>query len=213
MFLAICSDILLLALLFFSLYQLKWVGLKEQYFFSIYVLVIVVIEAIGMYYQYVLVKNNSMIYNYYFLISALYYSYIFSRVYSNKWSKGIVFFIGCLAAFQVVKRLPEGAFYRNDCLATSSNLILLVYFIMMCLVYFLDIILIPKKKKLSDSFSFWFTIAVFIWSTIIFLRLGGANYLNENNTALLRRMVHLTSIINIIMYSSFLKALLCIKKK
>ncbi len=203
--------VLLVILLLLSIrYSFQW-NSRVQYYFVFYLTLVVVAESLGLYFDKYLDVSNAWIYNVYLILTLIYFAGFFYLTYQLKVLKRIVVFL--LTSFLIIYFLfvPNNFFSLKSDFAIRSTLILLIGLIWMCLIYFLDIIGGSGNVRLRSSFNFWVVMGIFVWSVMVWLRFAGMSFFNDYDKIFLFRMAGFVDIINLITYSLYLKALLCLK--
>jgi len=204
-------DCLLILLLVVSLIRSFKDGVRQVKYIVVYISFVIFVEFLGIYFDLVLDRSNTWIYNIYFLATLLYFSFFFYLSYRQVLLKRIIVIIPFVFLAIYFLFIPDNFFSLESDFAIKSNLILLFGFIWMCLLYFLDIIVSSDNIQLRSSFTFWVTMGFFVWSVMVLLRVAGISFFNNHDRLFLFQLASFTDIINIITYSLYLKGLLCLK--
>lgn len=191
-------------------YAFRYSGRRQGYF-AFYLLFVQTVELSVVYFSSNEELNlNGFIYNMYFLGSLAYFTFFYYLICKTPLFRKITILLFVIFLFIYYQFIPDDFFSLSGKFAVRSNLVMQFAFIWMCLVYFLDVIAGTRNMKMSNTFGFWITMGVFIWSVMSSLRFAGMHYFNENNKLFLSQMDGFLDILNIITYSLYLKALLCL---
>lgn len=204
-------DSLLIILLFISVRQALLSSPNRQLYFVFYIFLVVLIESIGYSLDRFWDMPNNWVYNTYMLCALFYFGFFYYRTYQSKMFKHIAILIPMVLTCSFLLFLPENFLSFKSEFAIKGNLILLFGFIWLCLLYFLDIIIASSVIRMTNSFAFWVTIGLLIWSVLVTIRFAGLNFFSNHNEILLFKVTSFTYIINIITYSMFLKGIICLK--
>lgn len=148
----------------------------------------------------VVLKNNSILFNFYAILNFSFYLFVLGSVISNKQTKNVIFnsiWIFVLLALCNLFFL-QGVHHWNS-LTYSVGCLLIIAF---CIYYFLEIFRLPNATKLYNQPAFWIITGFLFFYACSFPFLGLANFLS-NEGVLIRNLSTILIVLTFLMYLLF----------
>lgn len=141
---------------------------------------------------------TAYLYNLYFFISLVFWTYFFYRNFISTNVKKICLLIGALAiAMTIVVYLFNGV----QKIQNSISVTLALHTLLMSILFFIDIILKPSHNTLASEVMFWISCALAVWGVIYLFYSGPLYYFVKKSPDLNKITYICLNIVNLITYS------------
>lgn len=207
-FLQISYLVILLLSTMFSIWQWAKFGLRKQYGFSIYLLIVMLTElAIGLYGS-TTHKNPSMIYN----LALPLHGLALSMVYAFEWKSNVnrqlhrgLTLLFILPVIYFLSTRPMDRFIDNN------GLLLAGFYVICSLHWFFYQVNKPDELGITRKLLFWVSTGLISWCIVFIFRMMLKDYLNQMDPAFLTNLQILLSLLNMTIYLLFMKGLSCLR--
>lgn len=156
-------------------------------------------------------KNNVILYNFFSTFEFCFYLLLISFIISNirvrkiMWVVTFLYFVTTLLNILLVLKM------RSFHITTYSIGCLLVVFF--CIYYFFELFKLPKSGSLISNPAFWICTGLLFFYCCGFPLYGLMNSWSKISNLVIRNFEKIVSILNIILYTLFTIAFLCIRTK
>ena len=143
----------------------------------------------------------------YCIFILFYFSYFYHSSFQSDKAKGVLYIVFLLNTLSVII-----LYIKSDYKSYNQILILslCVYLVFLALLYFVDMILIPRKGKLQLEFSFWVSLGLLIWSILLIFNIGSIYYLNHTDPSFLKILQISFYATNVVVYVIYLYGMISI---
>lgn len=200
--------IIVTALMLYSIYLALKKNIKSrQNYFFLYITFVFIIDVLGGFLRKKIQINQFYFYFPYTLFHIIYFGFFYYLAFKNKLSfKRITIVITFVSFFLIVIEQ-----FRTLSLTLSNNvfLIVVIFNILLGLTWFVYTVNNIDDVNITNKYTFWITLAIILWSVFAFFRLFPIYELFKIDKELLKFLNITFSIINIITYLLYFKALSC----
>jgi len=155
--------------------------------------------------------NNAWFFNIFTTIEFLYYSSVFYFILQSAFQKKVIFLIALFfLAFAGINILFIQGFYKFHTISYRVGAVMIVVW---CFLYFRQLLQSSEYIILIRNSFFWITIGLLFFYLGYFFYFSAFDYIVYNKISFnLKLWIIISNILNILLYSCFLIALICQKK-
>ena len=177
---------------------------KQQFYFFLYLLITIGVDIIPVNLSSWIVFNRNILFLGYIVLSLLYFSVIYFR--SIHYQVFRIFII-CFSSLLSILNFIE---FQMDIkqLSFISIISLPVLFIFLSISWFMYKLKNVDDKSITESFLFWISSGILIWSVFFIFRAIPMYFLQKNDSQLLSFLTMTFSIVNVMIYLLFLIGLI-----
>jgi len=164
-------------------------------------------------YEWMGIKSNIFIYNYYLLLHPFFYLPLFYKVLKPKgYLKGVYITIAVMVLFFVVAQFAAGPeVYQNN-----TNILTLVLYLALSLILLSKLVTNDNPQVLTRNPYFWIAVGIILFSLVAVIIQGLRSYFIQNDVLLLGKPIYrsLMYIANSVFYLCYMYAFyLCSKNQ
>lgn len=177
---------------------------KQQFYFFLYLLLTIGVDIIPVNLSSWIEFDRNILFLGYIVLSLLYFSVIYFR---NIHYQVFKIFIICFSSLLIILNFIE---FQMDIkqLSFISIISLPVLFIFLSISWFMYKLKNVDDKSITESFLFWISSGILIWSVFFIFRAIPMYFLQKNDSQLLSFLTMTFSIVNVMIYLLFLIGLI-----
>jgi len=184
--------------------------LKEQFYLFLYLLIVILVDIIPVNIQYLKKCDRIFLFIVYILFSILYFGIIYHKSIVNKSFRILNFILLIFLIFLNIYKFQDQNIEKINFIPIISLPILFIY---LSISWYLFKLKNVDETKITDSFLFWISSGILIWSVFFIFRAIPMYFLQENDPRLLSFVIAAFSVVNIVTYLLFLIGLINIKNE
>jgi len=151
--------------------------------------------------------NNSIYYNFYSILTFIYYMYIIHQILRSGWVKRII--VICMIVYPVIALVNiffiQGPHVFHTMTYSVGSLLTIIF----CVYFFYELFRIPHSISLKKHPGFWIVTGLLFFNACTLPFIGLANYIYQFSPILINYLQSILSFLNVLLYLLFTIAFLC----
>ena len=151
--------------------------------------------------------NNSIYYNFYSILTFIYYMYIIHQILRSGWVKRII--VICMIVYPIIALVNiffiQGPHVFHTMTYSVGSLLTIIF----CVYFFYELFRIPHSISLKVHPGFWIVTGLLFFNACTLPFIGLANYIYQFSPVLINNLQSILSFLNVLLYLLFTIAFLC----